>query len=63
MTKNGAEPGRSRTRNSHPKELQLVPERILSLENWTHIRMMGLSNKFEAQLWMKANVVPLMKEL
>ena len=34
MTKNGAEPCRSRTRNSHFKALQQVPEGITALMNW-----------------------------
>ena len=63
MTKNGAEPGRSRTRNSHLKALQHVPEGITALMNWAQMWMMGLPNPTESQLWLRANIVPLMKEV
>ena len=63
MTKNGAEPGRSRTRNSHLKALQLVPEGINALMNWAQMWMMGLANPTESQLWLRANIVPLTKEI
>ena len=63
MTKNGAEPGRSRTRNSHLKALQLVPEGVNALMNWAQMWMMGLANPTESQLWLRANIVPLTKEI
>ena len=63
MTKNGAEPGRSRTRNSHLKALQYVPEGITALMNWAQMWMMGLANPTESQLWLRANIVPLTKEI
>ena len=63
MTKNGAEPCRSRTRNSHFKALQQVPEGITALMNWAQMWMMGLANPTESQLWLRANIVPLMKEV
>ena len=62
MTKNGAEPGRSRTRNSHLKALQYVPEGVNALMNWAQMWMMGLANPTESQLWLRANIVPLTKE-
>ena len=63
MTKNGAEPGRSKTRNTHLKALQLVPEGINALMNWAQMWMMGLANPTESQLWLRANIVPLTKEV
>ena len=63
MTKNGAEPGRSRTRNSHLKALQYVPEGVNALMNWAQMWMMGLANTAESQLWLRANIVPLTKEV
>ena len=47
MTKNGAEPGRSRTRNSHLKALQYELEGLSSFVNWAQMWMMGLANKDE----------------
>ena len=57
--KNGAEPGRSRTRNSHLKALQYVPEGLSSFVNWAQMWMMGLANKAETRLWLRANIVSL----
>ena len=37
MTKNGAESGRSRTRNSHLKALQYAPEGLPSVVNWAQM--------------------------
>ena len=62
-TKNGAEPGRSRTRNSHLKALQYVPEGVNALMNWAQMWMMGLANPTESQFWLRANIVPLTKEI
>ena len=56
MTKNGGEPGRSRSRKSHLKAL-------ISCTNWPQMWMVGLANKGEAQLWLKANIVPLVREV
>ena len=47
MTKNGAEPGRSRTRNSHLKALQYIPEGMNALVNWAQMWMMGLANQLK----------------
>ena len=47
MINNGAEPGRLRTRNSHLKALQYVPEGLTSFVNWAQVWMMGLANKDE----------------
>ena len=58
MTKNGAEPGRSRTRNSHLKALQYVLEGL----SWAQMWMMGLANKDETLLWLRANIVPLTRD-
>ena len=63
MTKNGAEPGRSRTRNSHLKALQYVPEGLTSFVNWAQMWVMGLANKDETRLWLRANIVPLTREV
>ena len=63
MTKNGAEPGRSRTRNSHLKALRYVPEGLTSFVNWAQMWMMGLANKAETRLWLRANIVPLTREV
>ena len=63
MTKNGAEPGRSRTRNSHLKALQYVPEGLSSFVNWAQMWMMGLANAAETRLWLRANIVPLLREV
>ena len=63
MAKNGAEPGRSRTRNSHLKALQYVPEELNAFVNWAQTWMMGLANKTEAQLWLRVNIVPLTREV
>ena len=63
MTKNGAEPGRSRTRNSHLKALQHAPEGLSSFVNWAQMWMMGLANKAETRLWLQANIVPLTREV
>ena len=63
MTKNGAEPGRSRTRNSHLKALQYIPEGINALVNWAQMWMMVLANPTESQLWLRANIVPLTREV
>ena len=63
MTKNGAQPGWSRTRNSHLKALQFVSEGIVSCGNWAHMQSVGIAHKFEAQRWLKAHVVFLVKEI
>ena len=57
MTKNGAE------RNSHLKALQYVPEGLSSFVNWAQMWMMGLANKDETRLWLRANIVPLTREV
>ena len=63
MTKNGAEPGRSRTRNSHLKVLQSIPVGFLSFCQLGQVWMLGLANRTEAQLWLKASFVPPTKEI
>ena len=61
MTKNGAEPGGSRTRNSYLKALQYIPEGVNAFMNWAKMWMMGLANPTESQLWLRANIVPTLK--
>ena len=52
MTKNGAEPGRSRTMNFYLKAQQYVPEGLGPFVNWAQMWMMGLANKDETRLWL-----------
>ena len=59
----GAEPGRSRTRKSHQKALQYIPEGQSSFTNWTQMWTLGMANKVETQLWLRANFVPLIREV
>ena len=63
MTKNGAEQGRSRARNSHLKALQCVPEGLSSFVNWAQMWMVGLANKDETRLWLRVNIIPLIREV
>ena len=63
MAKRGAEPGSSRTRNSHLKALQKVPEGLSSFVNWAQMWMIGLASKDETRLWLGANIVPLIREV
>ena len=62
-TQNGAEPDRSRTRNSHLKAVQYIPEGLASFVNWAQMWMMGLANKDETRLWATCNIVPLTREV
>ena len=62
MTKNGAEPGRSKTRNSHHKALQTIPEGIHASAAWTLIWTKGPANESEAELWLRADAVPCVQE-
>ena len=34
-----------------------------SFVNWAHMWMMGLANKDETRLWLRANIVPLIREV
>ena len=49
---------RSRTRHSHLKALQYIPERLSSFANWAQMWTLELANKDEAQLWF-----PLIREV
>ena len=55
MAKHGAEPGRSKTRHSHLKALQRTrgPE----------LFQLGRTNRAETQIWLRANIVPLIREV
>ena len=61
--KKGAESGRSRMRNSHLKAPQYVPEGLSSLVTWAQMWMMGVANKVETRLWLRAKIVPLIREV
>ena len=56
-------PDRSRTRHSHLKALQFMPEGLSSFANWAQMWTLELANKDEAQLWLGANIVPLIREV
>ena len=36
---------------------------VLSIVNWAQMWMMGLANKDETRLWLRANIVPLTREV
>ena len=63
VTKNGAEPGCSRTRTSHQKALQTALEGVDALPRLTKTWLRGLAARSEAQLWLKADILPLVKEI
>ena len=56
------EPGRSRVRNSHLEARQTIPEGIGPLAERTLVWTSGQANESEAELWLKADIVPLVKE-
>ena len=56
-------PDRSRTRHSHLQALRFVPEGLSSFANWAQMWTLGLAKKDEAQLWLGANIVPLIREV
>ena len=56
-------PDRSRTRHSQLKALQYIPEGLSSFANWAQTWTLGLANKDEAQLWLGATIVPLIREV
>ena len=62
MTKNGAAPGRSRKRFFHLKTLQTIPEGIDAFAEGTLAWIQGLANESEAELCLKADIVPLVNE-
>ena len=55
--------GRPKTRNSHLKVPQYIPEGLSSFTNWAQMWTMEKANRAEAQLWLRANIVPLMREV
>ena len=62
MPKNGAARGRA---NELPPECipQYTPERVRSFANWAQLWTLVLATKAEAQLWLRANLVPLVREV
>ena len=61
--KNGAEPGWARTRNSHLKALKYILEGLSFFMNWAQMWTMEKAFRAEAQIWLRANIVPLTREV
>ena len=59
MTKNG----QVEDEELPPEGTAKVPEGLSSLVNWAQMWMMGLANKDETRLWLRANIVPLTREV
>ena len=47
--------------NSHHKALQTIPDGIDALAEWTLAWTEGLAHETEAELWLEADIVPLVK--
>ena len=59
----GAAPGRSRTRNSHRKELRHVPAGLGASAKTAQMWLLRLARKSEAHVWLKANILPLANDM